>query len=515
MAGCGAYLNNTPRRRFPTIYSHPTGNREKATMTVESGDAALPEQELRRFELELQQLGQERLLRELQQASGSQHAKLLQQLLAIDFSLLREIRNSGFGAACRTDRVLRARIPQQVMRQPQTAEQKQAWALARQAGEQLLRSSAVAVVTVAGGQGTRLGFDLPKGMYPVGPVSGRTLFQIFAEQILARRRRYAAALPWLIMTSDATHSETIRFFEAQQYFGLPTDSVHFFRQGSLPAIDAVSGEILLSGPGEIALAPDGHGGLVGALARSGLLNQLRDSGVEHIYYHQIDNPTAPVADPALLGFHQQFRSQATTCVVPRTTPAERMGVVVEVDERAEIIEYSELTPEQSASVNEAGEWIFWAGNTAIHVFDRSFLEQLTMAGNRLPLHAARKNVPFVDRDGQLRTPTDAANPNAIKLEQFIFDALPLARATLVVEGHRDREFNPVKNRSGADSVDSCRAAMVRIAREWLTAAGVELPESVAVEISPLQALDAEELRHRLAAGELHIDHLMTAGELSA
>lgn len=466
-----------------------------------------------RLERELQQLGQERLLLELQRSSDGQRARLIEQLLAIDFSLLHEIRATGFGASASTDRVLRARIPGQVMRQPQTRDQEQEWAAARQVGEEVLRSGAVAVVTVAGGQGTRLGFEQPKGMFPIGPVSNRTLFQIFAEQILARQRRYGVTMPWLIMTSDATHLETIRFFESRQFFGLPAESVHFFRQGNLPAIDAVSGEILLSGPGEIALTPDGHGGLVGALRRSGLLQLLCDSRIEHIYYHQIDNPTAAIADPALLGFHRQFESQATTCVVARTSPSERMGVVVELDGRAEIIEYSELTPEQSASVNAAGEWIFWAGNTAIHVFERRFLEQLTATGNRLPLHPARKNVPYLDREGRLQTPTDAANPNAIKLEQFIFDALPLAQTTLVVEGHREREFNPLKNRSGVDSVDSCRAALLRNAREWLFAAGVELPETAAVEISPLQALDAEELRQRFAAGELRVEQLLAAGNL--
>lgn len=470
---------------------------------TECGDAERLEQELR-------QLGQERLLDELQRSTGRQRARLIEQLLAIDFSLLHELRTTGFKATSSPDRALRARIPGQVMRQPQTSDQQRSWVAARHAGEQILQSGSVAVVTVAGGQGTRLGFEQPKGMYPIGPVSGRTLFQIFAEQILARRRRHGAALPWLIMTSDATHQDTVSFFQAQQFFGLPQDSVHFLRQGSLPAIDAASGEILLSGPGEIALAPDGHGGLVGALSRSGLLQLLRDSHIEHLYYHQVDNPTAAIADPALLGFHRQFGAQVTTCVVSRTSPAERMGVVVELEGRAEIIEYSELTPEQSASVNEAGEWVFWAGNTAIHVFDRSFLEQLATDGNRLPLHPARKNVPWLDREGKLQTPTDAANPNAIKLEQFIFDALPLAKTTLLVEGHRDREFNPVKNRSGVDSVDSCRAALQRITRDWLLAVGVELPDASAVEISPLQALDVDELRQRLASGELRLEDLMAA-----
>jgi UDP-N-acetylglucosamine/UDP-N-acetylgalactosamine diphosphorylase len=456
------------------------------------------------LEQQLQELGQQRLLQLLREAPVAQRQQLLDQLLSIDLSLLSEVRSSQQLPATESAavRVTQARAPSQVVRQPQTPADQQHWQAARREGEQILRSGRAAVVTVAGGQGTRLGFDLPKGMYPIGPVSQRTLFQIFAEQVLARRRRHSATLPWLIMTSDATHADTVSFFRSHQFFGLAPDSVRFFRQGSLPALDAVTGEILLSGPAEVALSPDGHGGIVGALHRSGLLHWLEQTGVEHLYYHQVDNPTAIVADPTLLGFHVQAQSQATTCVVRRTSPAERMGVVVELSGRAEIIEYSEMTPEQSAGVDENGEWIFWAGNTAIHVFERDFLRHLSSAGSRLPLHRARKNVPFVDAAGQLQKPTDAANPNAIKLEQFIFDALPMASRTLVVEGHREREFNPVKNSTGADSVDTCRTALRRIAAAWLGSAGHHVSDDVTVEISPLQALDADELRQRLQDGSL-------------
>lgn len=465
------------------------------------------------LEQQLHALGQIRLLQVLRESSGTQRQRLLDQLLAIDLSLLSEMpcAEKSLTDTATADRVNLARTPSQVVRQPKTPTDLEQWQAARRTGEMLLQSGQVAVVTVAGGQGTRLGFDQPKGMYPIGPVSQRTLFQIFAEQVLARRRRHAAALPWLIMTSDATHAETVAFFNSHDYFGLPTDSVRFFRQGSLPALDAVTGEILLSGPGEIALSPDGHGGIVGALQRTGLLDWLEQTGIEHLYYHQVDNPTAILADPTLLGFHVQAKSQATTCVVCRTSPAERMGVVVELSGRAEIIEYSELTPEQSARVDEHGQWIFWAGNTAIHVFERGFLQHLSSVGSRLPLHRARKNVPFLDAAGQLQRPTDAANPNAIKLEQFIFDALPMAARTLVVEGNREREFNPVKNSTGTDSVETCRTALRRIATAWLADAGHVLPEDVAVEISPLQALDAEELRQRLEAGSLSLEDFPRSG----
>jgi UDP-N-acetylglucosamine/UDP-N-acetylgalactosamine diphosphorylase len=460
------------------------------------------------LEQQLLELGQQRLLGLLRDSRTPHRQRLLEQLQSIDLSLLHEVHVRKSSPAVGIDRVAMAKPPSQVVRQPLTPADLQQWEAARSTGASLLQAGRVAVVTVAGGQGTRLGFEQPKGMYPIGPVSQRTLFQIFAEQILARRRRHAAELPWLIMTSDATHSETVAFFQSQCFFGLPESQVRFFRQGSLPALDAATGEILLSGPDEIALSPDGHGGIIGALQRSGLLDWLEHSGIEQIYYHQVDNPTAIIADPALLGLHSAVRSQATTCVVCRTSPAERMGVVVEVSGRAEIIEYSELTPEQSAGVDETGQWIFWAGNTAIHVFERAFLQHLSSAGSRLPLHRARKNVPFLDADGRLQRPTDAARPNAIKLEQFIFDALPMAARTLVVEGNRDREFNPVKNSTGTDSVETCRTALRRIAAAWLAEVGHAVPDDAAIEISPLEALDAEELRQRVFDGTLNVESLI-------
>jgi len=444
----------------------------------------------------------------------NQQAQLAKQLAETDLKQLKEIWESSQhenASPAASDRIERAAAPGTVIRQPISPEDHASWQAARVLGEARLTAGKVAVVTVAGGQGTRLGFDHPKGMFPIGPISQRTLFQIFAEQILARRRRHNASILWMIMTSDATHDETVAFFEANNNFNLPKQSVVFFMQGSLPALDAATGNILLSSPSGLALSPDGHGGLIMALRNAGLLDRMQHEGVEHVFYHQVDNPTVIIADPALIGFHLQQKSALTTNVVCKTSPTERMGVLVDVDGHTEIIEYSELTPEQAAACNKAGQWIFWAGNTAIHVFDRGFLQQLAEDGCRLPLHVARKNVPFVDASGQLVQPGDSANPNAIKLERFIFDALPLAERTLIVEGNRDREFNPVKNKSGSDSADTARAALNRIGREWLAAAGQPVSEFQPVEISPLQTLDADELKLKLADGTLRLADLITVG----
>lgn len=458
----------------------------------------------------LEQFSQTHTLQFWKKLSESEQSQLLDQLNSTDFSQLQQIwtqsRSKG-GEASPGERISRAAAPGSVIRQPRTPDDAARWDTAKMVGEEELQAGRVAVITVAGGQGTRLGFDYPKGMYPIGPVSDRSLFRIFAEQIRARRQRHQADIPWFIMTSDATHDETVAFFESREYFSLPKTSIAFFKQGSLPALDAATGKLLLSSPASLALSPDGHGGLVMALQHAGLLNRMQQDGIESVFYHQVDNPTVIIADPALVGFHVQQKSLLTTNVVSKTSPTERMGVLVDLDGHTEIIEYSELTPEQAGSCDAKGQWIFWAGNTAIHVFDRAFLQRLAEDGCRLPLHVAHKNVAYVDTNGELVQPTDPTHPNAIKLERFIFDALPLAERTLIVEGNRDREFNPVKNRSGSDSAETARAALCRIAREWLQAAGQSLPENRLIEISPLQALDADELRQKLADGTLQLSDL--------
>jgi UDP-N-acetylglucosamine/UDP-N-acetylgalactosamine diphosphorylase len=406
---------------------------------------------------------------------GEQEA-LRTQLEAVDLPMLRQVwredAETQQAADTEVSAVERARAPQSVVRQPEDAAGQKQWAEAAEIGRQLLSDNRCAVVTVAGGQGTRLGFSQPKGMYPIGPITDRTLFQIFAEQIMAIRTQYNCRLRWLIMTSDATHADTERFFEEHNYFGLPQDSVTFFCQASLPAMDAASGRLLLSSRSSLSLTPDGHGGLVSALQRSGLLATLEQEQVDVLFYHQVDNPTVRICDEAFLGHHAVADSQLTTLVVRKTSPTERMGVLVDVDGHTEIIEYSELTPEQAAAEDDSGQWIFWAGNTAIHAFSRSFLQELALDGCRLPLHVAHKKVACIDEAGNEITPGPDDAPNAMKLERFIFDALPIAERTLIVEGDREREFNPVKNAEGSDSPATARAALNRVGRQMLQDAGI-------------------------------------------
>lgn len=200
----------------------------------------------------------------------------------------------------------------------------------------------MAVLLVAGGQGSRLGFEHPKGMFPIGPVSNKTLFQIHAEKVLALQRRYGRLVPFLIMTSPATDAETRDFFRQQKYFGLAPDEVWFFCQGTMPALDMASGRLLMEAPGRLFLSPNGHGGTLTALADSGLLDRLRNQGIREVFYFQVDNPLIKVADPVFLGHHLGQRAEVSARIVPKEGPTDRLGNLVLVDGRCTMIEYSDL-----------------------------------------------------------------------------------------------------------------------------------------------------------------------------
>lgn len=366
------------------------------------------------------------------------------------------------------------------------------------AGEQALRDGKVGFILVAGGQGTRLGFDLPKGLFPIGPISGRTLLQMHCDRLLGMSRRYGSQIPMYVMTSAATDSATRKYLAAEDRCGLSDDQLCIFCQGMMPAVDAQTGKVLLSEKHSVALSPDGHGGLVAALQASGILESAAERGIEYFYYAQIDNPLAKVCQPDLLGYHLLTQSQMTTQVVQKRFAEEKVGNVVAIDGRVQIIEYSDLPDDVAQQRNSDGTLRFWAGNIAIHVFDRSFLQSVVESANGLPFHRAHKKVPFIDTHGQLIEPLE---PNAIKYERFVFDLLPIAQRAIVVEDAAAEVFAPVKNANGA-SVDSprhCQQAILAQHRRWLEAAGSWVGQGVAVEINSRWAVDAQEVAARLSS----------------
>jgi len=370
-------------------------------------------------------------------------------------------------------------------------------------GREWIAGGKVAALTVAGGQGTRLGFDGPKGMFPISPVRHKTLFQLFAESIQAVARRYGSIVPWYIMTSRDNDDATRAFFAEKGYFGLSAEDVFFFQQGVMPAFDP-QGRLLLAEPHRLSLSPDGHGGTLLALRRSGALDDMARRGVEYISYFQVDNPLVMVLDPLFIGLHASTGSEMSSRSLPKADDFERVGNFAWSGGRLFVVEYSDLPKALATARNPDGSRKFNAGSPAIHVLARSFVQRLTADEGRfgLPWHRAEKKVPYVDASGQRVEP---AEPNGIKLETFIFDALPLAENPLVLEASRAEQFSPVKNATGQDSADTARRDLVRRAAAWLEAAGCDVPQrsdgepDAVIEISPFLALDQDELCEKLTA----------------
>ncbi len=440
---------------------------------------------------------QEHVLAGWDRLGPEDRAHLVGQLQALDLDLLARLyerRDEAFAVPA-LDRV--APLPTVL---PDTPDPE-----ARQIGEDALGAGEVAALVVAGGQGSRLGFDQPKGMFPIGPVSQNSLFQLHAEKVLARGRRYGARIPFLVMTSHATHAETEAFFQQYDYFGLSADDVYFFRQGTMPALDLATGRLLMDGPGRLFTSPNGHGGTLTAMADTGLLDQLRHRGVRHVFYFQVDNPLVKVADPTFLGRHIRARADVSSKVIPKVGPFDKLGNLVLIDGKLSIIEYSDLPRDLAEARDPAGNLKFNVGNPAIHIFDLEFLGRVT-AGDAggLPYHLARKKVPYWDpATSRVVTPE---KENALKFERFIFDVLPLADRWTAVATSRREEFAPLKNATGADSPETVKAALAALVADWLKRAGAEVPAGAAIEISPLFALEPEDVAEKVKRGTVIESH---------
>src|ERR1017187_7390032 len=367
-----------------------------------------------------------------------------------------------------------------------------AWSRAKAAGETALRSGRVAAFTVAGGQGTRLGYDGPKGTFPVTPVLRRSLFQVFAWKILAAGRRFGQPLHWFIMTSHQNHAQTEAFFEEHGHFGLDRARVHFFRQGRMPAVD-FSGKILLETEGSLALSPDGHGGSLRALERSGALDLMASEGIDTLSYFQVDNPLVRCVDAAFIGWHLTRGSEMSSKTVPKAYPEEKLGHFCVRGGELVVIEYSDLPLAlQRERDPSTGALRYEAGSIAIHVIDREFIQRMARGADGLPFHRADKKISTVDADGREVRPGKA---NGVKFELFVFDALPSARRPVVVETSRADDFSPVKNAEGVDSPAPCRADQLRQFARWIRSVGASVPTDstglpeAPLEVSPLFGYD--------------------------
>lgn len=444
-------------------------------------------------------VGQSHLLGFWDSLDAEQRRALLDDLDQIDFDRILPVIDSLVRS--RPALAAPARLePAEAYPSEPRAGQQPLYARAREAGEAAIRSGRVAAFTVAGGQGTRLGYDGPKGGFPISPIRHACLFQLFGESLLGVERRYGRRPRWYIMTSPQNHAATIEIFRAGAWFGLRPDDVTFFPQGQVPAF-LPDGRIAMESKHRVALSPDGHGGSLAALRASGALEDMRRRGIEHISYFQVDNPLVKPIDPLFLGLHIATGSEMSSKAVSKAHDLERVGNLCRADGQLTVIEYSDMPETLATAKNPDGTRRFDAGNVAIHVIDRGLVERLTdpRAAVQLPWHRAEKKVDVIDDAGRPVRPTA---PNVVKIEMFVFDAIQLARNPLVFMTPREEEFSPVKNAEGADSPATTRRDLVRRAARWLEACGCAVARrddgepAALIEISPAYALDTDDLRSR-------------------
>jgi UDP-N-acetylglucosamine/UDP-N-acetylgalactosamine diphosphorylase len=383
--------------------------------------------------------------------------------------------------------------------EPSDNEQKQKYTEAVKLGGDLIRQGKVAAFVVAGGQGTRLGFDGPKGDFRISPVKNKTLFQIFAECIAAASRKFKTVCPWYIMTSPLNHVRTEEVFRSNNYYGLDQENVFLFQQGTMPNFSP-DGKVLMADKANLCCSPDGHGGSLKALYQSGAIQDMKRRGVEFISYFQVDNPLINIFDPLFIGLHVLDKAEMSSKALIKTGPYEKVGNFCLVDGRLTIIEYSDLPDELAEKRNPDDSLAIKLGSIAIHIINRSFVERLNAHGFSLPLHKALKKIPHIDERGE---PLEPSEPNGIKLESFVFDAVPLASKSIILETLRSEEFAPTKNATGVDSVETTREMMIARAASWLEAAGLNVPKKsdgsidCVIEIAPGFALYKEDIKEKL------------------
>ncbi|MHC5116027.1 MAG: UTP--glucose-1-phosphate uridylyltransferase [Planctomycetota bacterium] len=449
------------------------------------------------LEEKLQAISQEEVIGFLDDLSPEQIAPFFQQIENLNFSKIRDWIDKYVKNECSVQIPEHFEPAPSYPAQPKTDKQAEKYVAAIKLGEDLIRQGRVAGFVVAGGQGTRLGFDGPKGDYPISPVKNKTLFQLFAENLLAASQKYNTVIPLYIMTSPLNYDATVEIFESAGFYGLGAENVFIFQQGTLPNFD-FNGKILLGEKDKIASSPDGHGGSLKALCSSGAVANMKKRGVDILSYWQVDNPLIRVIDPLFIGLHVLDQAEMSSKALLKASPMEKVGNFCSVDGKVTVIEYSDLPDEAAHRQNPNGSLAFELGSIGIHLINVSFIEKLNTNGDfALPFHRAVKKIPYIDESGNRIEPEA---PNGVKLETFVFDAIPLAKHSVILQTQREEEFAPVKNATGTDSAEVTGQMMIERAAAWLEAVGVNIPRKpdgtpdCVLEIAPSFALSPDELK---------------------
>jgi UDP-N-acetylglucosamine/UDP-N-acetylgalactosamine diphosphorylase len=453
--------------------------------------------------------GQGHVLKYLPQLSQDEKSSLLSQLANIEVEKLSDFLQAALNEQSQTATTGEISPFSKSIARTTDESSREVLEPARETGLTALRKGQVAALVLAGGQGTRLGFNGPKGMYNIGLSSRRTLFQLIVER-LRRLGQLAAAtddandddhvqsgvveVPFYIMTSPLNHEETISYFQNNSYFGMKASDVQFFCQGMLPCLTD-EGKIIMESPSRVAMAPDGNGGIYPSLVKSGMLDDMTRRGIEYLHVFSIDNALVKPADPVFIGYCISQGADCGNKVLWKSHAHEKVGVLAEKDGKPCIVEYSDISTEMAERTDQDGRLVFGAGNICNHFYTLDFIRDVIVPNLGNMYHIAKKKIPYYN-EKMSETVTPTSN-NGMKLESFIFDVFPLSKSMAVLDVSHDEEFAPVKNAPGSasDSPDTAREMISTLAKKWVKAAGGNLAGDLdsTCEVSPLVSYSGEGL----------------------
>lgn len=391
----------------------------------------------------LKKYGQEHLLRFYDTLDEKNKNKLLNQIENIDFELMNSLYNSTKKSNSQDDAKIE---PIEYMDKYKLNELYKEY---EEIGKKAIKAGKLAAVTMAGGQGTRLGHNGPKGTFDIGLDSHKSLFELLCDTLKEASKKYEVQIPWFIMTSKENNEQTVEFFKKNKYFGYEKN-IYFFVQGQLPMLDT-EGKILLGEDGLVKLASDGHGGVYESLVKNGMIDKMKELGVEWIFIGGIDNCLVKMVDPVLMGMAISKNVQAAVKSVVKANPHEKVGVFCKKNGKPGVVEYTEISEEMAESTDENGELLFGESHILCNLFSLSSVER--MGSNPLPYHVAYKKATYIDKDGNKVVPD---GPNAYKFEAFLFDAFGELDNMAVLRVKREEEFAPVKNATGVDSPETAK-----------------------------------------------------------
>lgn len=393
----------------------------------------------------LEKYNQKHVLKNFEKLEEKKKEKLLEQILSIDFEQIQQL----YESTKKQINFVNEKI-EPIEYVDKTVLSSDILDKYNKLGEKEIKDGKYAVVTMAGGQGTRLGHSGPKGTFKLGLKDDKSIFEILITTLKDSNEKYNVVIPWYIMTSRENNEQTVKFFEENNYFGYDKNSIIFFKQGELPMCSE-DGKLLIDETGVIKEAADGHGGIFESMRKNGIIDDMENRGIEWAFVGPVDNVLVKMVDETLLGVVLDKGVLAGGKSVVKAGPKEKVGVFCKKNGKPGVVEYTEITTELAEATNKNGELVFGESHINCNLFNIDAIKDVSQ--KKLPYHSAHKKAKYIDENGKLVTPE---KPNAFKFESFIFDAFDMLDDMAILRVKREEEFAPVKNAEGNDSPETAR-----------------------------------------------------------